>query len=320
MKRTHALEFVRVTETAAIAASKWTGKGDKMAADQAAVDGMRKMLDTVDVDATVVIGEGERDEAPMLYIGEKVGNGHGDKLEIAVDPLEGTNITAAGGPNSIAVMAIGEEGNLLHAPDTYMKKIAVGPAAAKVVDINMSATDNVRAIAKAKGMPVDEITAIVLDRGRHTELIQELRDVGARIHLIGDGDVAAAIAAVMPDNGIDLLIGTGAAPEGVITAAAIRCLGGEFQGQLRWRSEEEKERAKKMGTDISETKVYRAEDLAKGNVMFVATGVTTGSFLEGVRFMPGNWAETHSIVMRSESGTVRYIKGVHDLNKKPGYN
>lgn len=313
MDRTHVLEFIRVTEAAAIEAARWTGKGDRHAADGAAVDAMRRVLDSVGVDATVVIGEGERDEAPMLFIGEKVGSGKGPALEIAVDPLEGTNICADGGPNSIAVMAVGEKGNLLHAPDTYMNKIAVGPEASGVIDILKTPTENARAIAKAKDIPVDELTAIVLERPRHEELIKELRSVGVRIQLISDGDVAAAIAAAMPDTGIDFLIGVGAAPEGVISAAAIRCIGGRFQGQLRFRSDEERQRAKKMGVDINEDKVYEAEDLAKGNVIFCATGVTSGSFLEGVKFLPGDRAQTHSIAMRNQTGTVRYITGYHKL-------
>ena len=319
MHRSYSLEFVRVTEAAAIAAAKWTGKGDRHAADGAAVDAMRKVLDNVETNATVVIGEGERDEAPMLYIGEKVGNGTGHELEIAVDPLEGTNICADGGPNAIAVMAIGEKGNILHAPDTYMNKLVVGAEAAGVVDITKSAHENAVAIAKAKNMPVDELTAIVLDRPRHKELIEELRNTGVRIRLISDGDVAAGVAAVTPGTGIDVLFGIGAAPEGVITAAAVRCLGGEFQGQLRFRNDDERRRAAEMGTSTDEDKVFRAHDLASGDVMFVATGVTTGSFLKGVHFLQNNIAETQSVVMRSKTGTVRYITGRHDLNKKASF-
>ena len=319
MHRSYSLEFVRVTEAAAIAAAKWTGKGDRHAADGAAVDAMRKVLDNVETNATVVIGEGERDEAPMLYIGEKVGSGTGHELEIAVDPLEGTNICADGGPNAIAVMAIGEKGNILHAPDTYMNKLVVGPEAAGVVDITKSAHENAVAIAKAKNMPIDELTAIVLDRPRHKELIEELRNTGVRIRLISDGDVAAGVAAVTPGTGIDVLFGIGAAPEGVITAAAVRCLGGEFQGQLRFRNDDERRRAAEMGTSTDEDKVFRAHDLASGDVMFVATGVTTGSFLKGVHFLQNNIAETQSVVMRSKTGTVRYITGRHDLNKKASF-
>lgn len=316
MDRTHAMEAVRVTEAAAVSAARWVGKGDKNAADGAAVDAMRAALDKVKINATVVIGEGERDEAPMLYIGEKVGGGSGPSMEIAVDPLEGTNLCATGEPGAIAVMAIGEPGGLLHAPDTYMNKLVVGPEAADVVDIRKSPRENALAIAKAKNMPVDELTVIVLDRPRHKDLIKELRETGVRIYLIGDGDVSAGVAAVMPDTGIDALFGIGAAPEGVITAAAVRCLGGEFQGQLRFRSDEERERAVKMNTDINEDKVWRANDLASGDVMFVATGVTSGEFLKGVRFHPGSIVETHSVVMRSTSGTVRYIEGRHNLAVK----
>lgn len=317
MNRNLALEFVRVTEMAAIASARLMGRGDEKAADQAAVDAMRSMLDSVDCDATVVIGEGERDEAPMLYIGEKVGTGNGQELEIALDPLEGTTICATGGYNSISVMAIGEKGNLLNAPDTYMKKIAVGPEAKGVIDITRSATENIKRIAEAKKCRIQDLTAVVLDRPRHQELIKELRETGCRINLIGDGDVSAAIATSLPDSGIDVLFGIGGAPEGVIAAAALRCLGGDFQGILQPRNDEEIERAKKMGiSDIK--KVFYIDDLASGNVMFCATGVTDGSLLEGVKFK--KWgAITHSIVMRSESGTIRHIKGEHHFDKKPRY-
>lgn len=317
MNRNLALEFVRVTEMAAIASARLMGRGDEKAADQAAVDAMRSMLDSVDCDATVVIGEGERDEAPMLYIGEKVGTGQGQELEIALDPLEGTTICAIGGYNSISVMAIGEKGNLLHAPDTYMQKIAVGPEAKGVIDITKSATENIKRIAEAKKCRIQDLTAVVLDRPRHIELINELRGTGCRINLIGDGDVSAAIATSLPDSGIDVLFGIGGAPEGVIAAAALRCLGGDFQGILHPRNEDEVMRAKKMGiSDIN--KVFQIDELASGNVMFCATGVTDGSLLEGVKFK--KWgAVTHSIVMRSESGTIRHIKGEHHFDKKPRY-
>ena len=317
MNRNLALEFVRVTEMAAIASARLMGRGDEKAADKAAVDAMRSMLDSVDCDATVVIGEGERDEAPMLFIGEKVGSGKGPELEIAVDPLEGTTICARGGYNSISVMAIGEKGNLMHAPDTYMDKIAVGPEAKGVIDITKSPTENLKRIAEAKNCRLQDLTVIVLDRPRHNELIAELRQTGCRINLIGDGDVSAAIATALPDSGIDVLFGIGAAPEGVISAAALRCLGGDFQGVLKPRNEEEIVRAKKMGIeDIN--RVLGMEDLASGNVMFVATGVTTGSLLEGVRFK--SWgATTHSLVMRSQSGTIRHITAEHHFDKKPRY-
>ncbi len=317
MNRNLALEFVRVTEMAALASARLMGRGDEKAADQAAVDAMRSMLDSVECDATIVIGEGERDEAPMLFIGEKVGSGNGQKLEIAVDPLEGTTICAVGGYNSISVMAIGEKGNLMNAPDTYMNKIAVGPSAKGVIDITMSPTENIKRVADAKKCRVQDLTAMVLDRPRHEELIKELRKTGCRIHLIGDGDVSAAIATALPDSGIDILFGIGGAPEGVIAAAALRCLGGDFQGVFVPRNDDEVVRAKKMGVeDIN--KILNIDDLACGNVMFVATGVTDGSLLDGVKFKPWG-AETHSIVMRSESGTIRHIRAEHHFDKKPRY-
>lgn len=317
MDRNLALEFVRVTEMAAISSARLMGRGDEKAADQAAVDAMRSMLDSVDVDATIVIGEGERDEAPMLYIGEKVGTGNGPALEIAVDPLEGTTICARGTNNAISVMAIAEKGNLLHAPDTYMQKIAVGPEAKGVIDILESATENLRRIADVKKCKIQDLTAVVLDRPRHSDLIEEIRRAGARIYLIGDGDVASAIATASPDSGVDVLFGIGGAPEGVIAAAALRCLGGDFQGIFKPRNEEEIQRALAMGiSDIH--KVLHLNDLASGNVMFCATGVTDGNFLEGVKFK--SWgAKTHSIVMRSETGTIRHVRAEHYFDKKPRY-
>lgn len=317
MNRNLAMEFVRVTEMAAIASARLMGRGDEKAADQAAVDAMRAMLDSVDCEATVVIGEGERDEAPMLYIGEKVGTGRGPKLEIALDPLEGTTICAHGGPNSISVMAIGEQGGLLHAPDTYMQKIAVGRECKGIIDIRQSATENLKRIADAKKCRVNDLTAIVLDRPRHKDLIEEIRSTGARINLIGDGDVSAAIATATPNSGIDVLFGIGGAPEGVIAAAALQCLGGDFQGILRPRNQSEIERALKMGVDDI-TRVFKIDDLAKGNLMFAATGVTTGNFLDGVLFK--SWGcTTHSLVMRSESGTIRHIRAEHHFDRKPRY-
>lgn len=317
MNRNLALEFARVTEMAAIASARMMGRGDEKAADQAAVDAMRSMLDSVDCHATVVIGEGERDEAPMLYIGEKVGAGNGPELDLALDPLEGTTICAQGRPNSIAVMAIAEKGNFLNAPDTYMNKIAVGPEARGKIDIRDSATENLKRIAEAKKRRVQDLTAIVLDRPRHKDLIDELRGTGCRIYLIGDGDVSAAIATCNPDSGIDVLFGTGGAPEGVISAAALRCVGGDFQGVLKPRNDEEIERAAKMGiTDIN--RIWNIEELASGNVMFAATGVTDGSFLQGVRFT-NYGATTHSIVMRSQSGTIRHITAEHHFDSKPRY-
>ena len=278
---------------------------------------MRSMLQTIDCKGNVVIGEGERDEAPMLYIGEKVGSGEGPELEIALDPLEGTTICAKGGHNAISVMAIAEKGNLLNAPDTYMQKIACGPEAKGLINIEDSATENLKKIAEAKKCRVQDLTAVILDRPRHEDLINEVRDAGCRIQLIGDGDVSAAIATCLPDSGVDVLFGTGGAPEGVIAAAALRCIGGDFQGKLKPRNQEEIDRAKTMGIDDI-NKVFSIEELASGNVMFCATGVTTGNFLDGVKFKPwGCW--THSMVMRSQSGTVRHIRAEHHFDKKPRY-
>lgn len=317
MDRNYAMEFVRVTEMAAIESARLMGRGDEKQADQAAVTAMRKMFNSIDFNGRVVIGEGERDEAPMLYIGEEVGTGKGSRLDLALDPLEGTTICAKGGNNSISVIAIAEDGNFLHAPDTYMEKIAVGPEAASAIDLSMSATQNLKEIARAKKTDVQSLTVVILDRPRHADLIAEVRRAGARIWLIGDGDVSAAISAAMPNSGVDVLMGTGGAPEGVIAAAAIRCIGGNMQGRLKFRNDHEIERAKKMGvTEIH--KIWQLEEMAKGNVMFCATGVTQGNFLNGVRFTPGG-AETHSIVMRSETGTVREIHATHRFDKKPNY-
>lgn len=317
MNRNLALEFVRVTEMAAIASARWMGRGDEKAADQAAVDAMRSMLDTVDCQGTVVIGEGERDEAPMLYIGEKVGSGNGPALDIALDPLEGTTVCAVGASNSISVMAIAEQGGFLNAPDTYMEKIAVGPQGKGLIDIKESPKENLRRLAEAKKCKIADLTVCILDRDRHRDLIAQVREAGARIKLIGDGDVAASLACCEENSGVDMLLGTGGAPEGVIAAAALRCMGGDFQGSLRFRHDEEKERAKKMGiTDLN--KIYTIEELASGNVMFVATGVTTGTFLDGVRFKPWG-ATTQSIVMRSQSGTIRRIEAEHRFDTKPRY-
>lgn len=311
------MEFVRVTEAAALESARWMGRGDEKAADHAAVEAMRKMLNSIEFDGTVVIGEGERDEAPMLYIGEKVGKGGGPKLDLALDPLEGTTICSRGGNNSLAVIAIAEEGKFLHAPDTYMNKIAVGPWARGAIDLKATPTQNLHNIARAKKCHVEDLTVIILDRPRHTDLISEVRKAGARIWLIGDGDVSAAISTCKPDSGVDVLMGSGGAPEGVIAAAALRCMGGDFQGQLAFRNEEEKVRAKKMGvTDLH--KIYQIDELAHGKVMFCATGVTQGTFLDGVRFFSGG-ATTHSVVMRSESGTVRYIEATHHFDRKPKY-
>ncbi|MBO9667224.1 MAG: class II fructose-bisphosphatase [Bdellovibrio sp.] len=318
MDRNLALEFVRVTEAAALASARWMGRGDEKAADAAAVDAMRKAFDVVRMDGTVVIGEGERDEAPMLYIGEKVGDKTGDApgLDIALDPLEGTTICATGGPGSISVIAVAEKGKFLHAPDTYMDKIACGPAARGKIDIDKSATENIKAVAQAMQKEVRDLTVVILDRPRHKELIAEARATGARIHLIGDGDVSAAVAAAWPDSGIDMLIGIGGAPEGVISAAAMQCLGGDFQGRLKFRNDEERARAKRMGLENPDKK-FSCDELAGGSVMFVATGVTDGALLKGIRFLPDGKAKSHSIVMRSQTGTIRTIEAFHDLERKP---
>jgi fructose-1,6-bisphosphatase II len=319
LDRNLALEVVRVTEAAALACARLMGRGDRHAADEAAVVAMRRAFDGVLVRGTVVIGEGERDEAPMLYIGEKVGGGaeHDPEVDIAVDPLEGTNLCALGLPNAIAVVAIADKGNLLHAPDCYMDKIAVGPAARGVVDLDKSPTDNLKAIADAKDMYVEDLTAVVLDRERHQKLIAEVRKAGARVKLISDGDVSAAISACMDGTGIDVLFGSGGAPEGVLAAAALRCLGGELQGRLVYRNDGERERAKKMGIQDLDKK-WGLTELARGDVMFAATGVTSGDLMKGVRYFKGG-AHTHSIVMRSKSGTIRHIDAEHHFDRKPNY-
>jgi fructose-1,6-bisphosphatase II len=320
MDRNLALEFVRITEAAALASSRWMGRGDEKSADKAAVDAMRKAFDSVRIDGTVVIGEGERDEAPMLYIGEKVGTKSEDApaIDIALDPLEGTTICATGGVGSISVIAVAEHGNFLHAPDTYMDKIACGPGAKGVIDLDAAPEQNIHRVAEALKKPVGDTTVVILNRPRHEKLIADVRKTGARIHLIGDGDVSASIATGWPDSGIDLLMGIGGAPEGVISAAAMRCLGGDFQGRLKFRNDEEKARAKKMGiTDLD--KKYTMDELAKGSVMFVATGVTDGPFLKGVRTLPGKIAKTNSVVMRSQTGTIRIIEAQHNFSIKSSY-
>jgi fructose-1,6-bisphosphatase II / sedoheptulose-1,7-bisphosphatase len=292
------------------------GRGDEKAADQAAVDAMRRALNDVAIDGTVVIGEGERDEAPMLYIGERVGTGHGPKVDIALDPLEGTTICAKAMPNSLAVLALAENGGFLNAPDVYMAKIAIGSGyPIGLVDLDADPADNVRALAKAKGVSVGEITACVMDRPRHAELIAKLRDAGARVKLIGDGDVAGVIDTTNPEEtGVDIYIGTGGAPEGVLAAAALRCTGGQMQGRLIFPNEDSKARARRMGVADLERK-YALEDLAKGDVVFAATGVTDGSMLQGVKRGSG-WISTHTIVMRSSTKTIRWIKARHtDMSK-----
>lgn len=313
LDRVLVLEMVRVTEKAAIAASKLVGRGDEKAADAAAVEAMRKAFDKLEIDGTVVIGEGERDEAPMLYIGEKVGGapGTGPKIDIALDPLEGTTITAKAGPNALAVLAAAEEGNLLNAPDTYMDKIAVGPGYPEgVIDLAMSPSENVKAVAAAKGVDPSDIIVCVLDRPRHEDLIAELRGLGCGVVLIGDGDVAGVIAVTDEDTTIDMYMGQGGAPEGVLAAAALRCVGGQFNGRLVFRNENERARAAKWGIEDLD-RIYKLEDLAKGDCIFAATGVTSGSLLEGVKRRKDGRMTTESVVMRSSSGTVRWIKSEH---------
>jgi fructose-1,6-bisphosphatase II len=318
LDRNLALEVIRVTEAAALASARLMGRGDNVAADQAAVTAMRKALNFVQFKGRVVIGEGERDEAPMLYIGEEVGCADSPRVDIAVDPLEGTNIVATGGNGSLAVIAIAEEGHFLHCPDTYMQKIAVGPRARGIVDITATPTENLRRIAKAKNEYVEDLCVVILDRPRHKDLIEEVRAAGARIKLIGDGDVAAAIATCKDDSGVDVLMGIGGAPEGVLAAAALKCMGGDFQGVLKFRNNEEIDRARKMGiTDIE--RIYHMDDLARGHVMFAATGVTLGDYLKGVRFFSGG-ASTQSVVMRSRSRTVRIIDTTHCFEFKPNYD
>src|SRR5579862_5260430 len=315
MDRNLALEAVRVTEAAAIAASKLMGRGDEKLADQAAVDAMRRALNGLPIDGTVVIGEGERDEAPMLFIGEKVGAG-GPKIDIALDPLEGTTITAKGGQNALAVVAMASEGGFLNAPDVYMDKIAVGGGLPEgVVDLDATPAENLKNLAKAKKMEMSDLVACILDRPRHAELIAKVREAGARIMLISDGDVSGVIATSQPDSGLDLYMGSGGAPEGVLAAAALRCIGGQMQGRLLFRNDDERARAARWNiTDLN--RKYKLEDLAKGDVMFAATGVTNGAMLRGVRRFPGG-AVTHSVVMRSKTGTVRHIEARHDFTRKP---
>lgn len=320
MDRNLALEAVRVTEAAALAASRLVGAGDEKAADQAAVDAMRKAFDSMHIQGRVVIGEGERDEAPMLYIGEEVGAGDGPKVDIALDPLEGTTITAKGGQNALAVMAMTDEGGFLNAPDTYMQKLAVGPGIPEsLLDLDAPIGDTLAKIAKHKGANINDLMVCVLDRPRHDEIIAGIRKAGARTTLIGDGDVSAVIATCEPEAGIDVYVGTGGAPEGVLAAAALQCTGGSMLGRLVFRNDDEKARADKWGISDLE-KIYTTDELAKpDNVMFAATGVTTGPMLPGVRRYAGG-AVTHSIVMRSKSGTIRRIEATHNFNVKTGFD
>jgi fructose-1,6-bisphosphatase II / sedoheptulose-1,7-bisphosphatase len=318
MDRNLALEAVRVTEAAALSASRLMGRGDEKAADQAAVDAMRHALNALAIDGTVVIGEGERDEAPMLYIGENVGTGSGPRIDIALDPLEGTTITAKGGANALAVIAMAEAGGFLNAPDVYMDKIAVGGGLPEgVVDLDETPGGNLRNLAKVKGAEVSDLVVCILDRPRHAELIAKVREAGARIMLIGDGDVSGVIATSTPTSGVDLYLGSGGAPEGVLAAAALRCIGGQMQGRLIFRNDDERGRAARIGiTDFN--RKYSLLDLAKGDVMFAATGVTGGTMLQGVRRFAGG-AHTHSMVMRSKSGTVRFIEAHHNFTRKTGF-
>jgi len=319
MDRNLALEAVRVTEAAALAASRLMGRGDEKAADQVAVDAMRSALNSLTIQGTVVIGEGERDEAPMLYIGEKVGNGEGPEIDIALDPLEGTTITAKGLTNALAVVAMAEHGGFLNAPDVYMDKIAVGGGLPDgVVDLDETPGKNLKNLAKAKKAEAGDLVVCILDRPRHEELIAKVREAGARITLISDGDISGVIATSQVESGIDLYMGAGGAPEGVLAASALRCIGGQMQGRLIFRNDDERERARRFGiTDFK--RKYSMLDLAHGDVMFAATGVTNGSMLRGVRRFPGG-AVTHSLVMRSRSGTVRYIEAHHDFSRKIGFD
>jgi fructose-1,6-bisphosphatase II / sedoheptulose-1,7-bisphosphatase len=315
MDRNLALEAVRVTEAAALSASRLMGRGDEKAADQAAVDAMRQALNSLLIDGTVVIGEGERDEAPMLFIGEKVGTGHGPKIDIALDPLEGTTITAKGGANALAVLAMADDGGFLNAPDVYMDKIAVGGGLPDgVVDLDQTPSENLKNLARAKKAEIADLVVCILDRPRHAELIAKVRESGARIMLIGDGDVSGVIATSDPETGIDIYMGSGGAPEGVLAAAALRCIGGQMQGRLLFRNDDERGRAQRLGiTDFN--RKYDLLDMAHGDVMFAATGVTNGSMLKGVRRFPGG-AFTHSVVMRSKTGTVRRVEADHDFTRK----
>ncbi len=314
MDRTLVLEFVRVTESAAIACSHLIGRGQKDAADARAVQAMRQAFDRVPVRGTVVIGEGERDEAPMLYIGEQVGpEGSDFEVDIAVDPLEGTNLCAEGGPGSLAVLAVAERGKLLNAPDTYMEKIATGPEGHGVVSLHKTPTENVHALAEVRGCKVSEITVVVLERDRHSDLIKELRGAGARVFLISDGDVAPAIATCMPESSIDMVYGTGGAPEGVLAAAALHCMGGCFKGRLRFRNEGERERAMAMG--MKDPDAYlEMSDLVRGDVIFCATGVTSGPMLKGVRRI-GDRLHLQTLSMRSTTGTIRTVETVVKANR-----
>lgn len=315
--RTLTLEITRVTEAAAIAAAKWMGTGDKWSADNASTEVMRSVLGRMNIDGTVVIGEGELDEAPMLYINEQVGTGSGEKVDIAVDPLEGTNLLAKGWPNSITIIAMAPRGSLLHAPDMYMDKIAVGPKARGRVHLEASVKENIKELAKALDKPIKDVVVVVLDRPRHEEIIEQIRSVGARVKLISDGDISPALSTCDEESGVDMLIGRGGAPEGVITAVAMKCMGGDFQGRLAPENEEEVARCKSMGLS-DPTKTLMLDDIVRSDdAIFSATGVTDGDLLRGVRFLANGTATTHSVVGRALTGTVRFVFGRHQLSRKP---
>ncbi|MEI8190078.1 MAG: class II fructose-bisphosphatase [candidate division NC10 bacterium] len=318
MERNLALEVVRVTEAAALSSARWMGLGNAKAADQAAVDAMCRGFDVVSFSGSVVIGQGERDEAPMLFTGERIGGGDGPELDVALDPLEGANSVAQGRANAMAVVAITDKGGLFRAPDTYMEKIAVGPRAKGAVDLSLSPTQNLESIANAMKCYVEDLTVVILDRPAHAELIRSVREAGARIKLIQDGDVSAAIATAFPESGVDILMGIGGAPEGVLAAAALQCLGGDMQGRLRPRNDQEVEQARRVGVKDIE-RIYRIGDLVSGTeLMFAATGVTDGDLLRGVRFFGGG-ARTHSVVIRRRSGTTRFIEATHRFDRRPVY-
>ena len=318
MERNLALEVVRVTEAAALSSARWMGLGNAKAADQAAMDAMRRGFDAVSFSGLVVIGQGERDEAPMLFAGERIGIGDGPELDVALDPLDGANSVSQGRANAMAVVAITDKGGLFRAPDTYMEKIAVGPRAKGAVDLSLSPTQNLENIANAMKCYVEDLTVVILDRPVHAELIRSVREAGARIKLIQDGDVSAAIATAFPESGVDILMGIGGAPEGVLAAAGLQCLGGDMQGRLRPRNDQEVERARRVGVKDIE-RIYRIGDLVSGTeLMFAATGVTDGDLLRGVRFFGGG-ARTHSVVIRRRSGTTRFIEATHRFDRRPVY-
>ncbi|MDR1069872.1 MAG: class II fructose-bisphosphatase [Gracilibacteraceae bacterium] len=318
MERELAMEFARVTEAAALASARWVGRGDKEAADDAAVEAMRSVFDTVHMSGTVVIGEGEMDEAPMLYIGEKVGTGEQPEVDIAVDPLEGTNLVAKGGAGAIAVLAASGRHGLLHAPDMYMEKIVVGPAAVGKVNLDAPVRENVNNVAQALRKAVNELTVVVLDRERHADIIRELRECGARIRLISDGDVAPAVACGIEGSGIDMMLGVGGAPEGVLAAAAMRCLGGEMQGRLWPEDENDVKRAAALGIGDVRKLLLMDDLVSTDDIFFAATGITEGSLLKGVTFGQGS-ATTHTLVMRGKTGTIRFIEAQHFFDRKPKY-